>query len=50
MVHLGISLGQLRSRNTLRDALQLAMQILAQRAAETAAAPVLPAAADRELA
>jgi PAS domain S-box-containing protein len=50
MVHLGISLGQLRSRNTLRDALQLAMQILQQRAAETAAAPVLPAAADREFA
>ncbi len=39
MVHLGISLGQLRSRNTLRDALQLAMQILAERAAEAAAAP-----------
>ena len=38
MVHLGISLGQLRSRNTLRDALQLAMQILAERAAEAAAA------------
>ncbi len=38
MVHLGINLGQLRSRNTLRDALQLAMQILAERAAEAAAA------------
>jgi rsbT co-antagonist protein RsbR len=38
MVHLGITLGQLRSRNTLRDALQLAMQILQERAAEAAAA------------
>ncbi|HTX01324.1 MAG TPA: PAS domain S-box protein [Acidimicrobiales bacterium] len=28
MVHLGIDIGQLRSRNTLRDALQLAIQIL----------------------
>lgn len=38
MVHLGINLGQLRSRNTLRDALQLAMQVLAERAAEATAA------------
>ncbi len=38
MVHLGINLGQLRSRNTLRDALRLAMQILQERAAEAAAA------------
>ena len=45
MVHLGISLGQLRSRNTLRDALQLAMQILQERAADTAADPI--PAADR---
>ena len=29
MVHLGIELGTLRSRNTLRDALQLALQLLA---------------------
>jgi PAS domain S-box-containing protein len=42
MVHLGISLGQLRSRNTLRDALQLAMQILAERAAEAAGARAEP--------
>jgi len=38
MVHLGINLGQLRSRNTLRDALQLAMQILHERADEAASA------------
>ncbi len=48
MVHLGISLGQLRSRNTLRDALQLAMQILQQRDAEAATVTLAPpAAADR---
>ena len=29
MVHLGIEIGNLRSRNTLRDALQLALQLLA---------------------
>lgn len=46
MVHLGINLGQLRSRNTLRDALQLAMQILQQRAAE-AADPAVPGPPDR---
>lgn len=38
MVHLGIDLGQLRSRTTLRDALQLAMQMLRDRADATAAA------------
>lgn len=38
MVHLGIDLGQLRSRTTLRDALQLAMQMLRERAGATAAA------------
>lgn len=32
MVHLGIDMGQLRSRNTLRDALQLAMRLLSERA------------------
>jgi rsbT co-antagonist protein RsbR len=32
IVRLGIDLGQLRSRNTLRDALQLALQILRERA------------------
>lgn len=32
MVHLGIDLGQLRSRTTLRDALQLAMRMLRDRA------------------
>lgn len=31
MVHLGIDMGQLRSRTTLRDALQLAMQMLRER-------------------
>ncbi len=31
MVHLGIELGQLRSRNTLRDALQLAIEIVRER-------------------
>ena len=36
MVHLGIDLGQLRSRNTLRDALQLAIQIVRERTAPTA--------------
>lgn len=46
MVHLGINLGQLRSRNTLRDALQLAMQILQQRTAE-AADPAVPGPPDR---
>jgi rsbT co-antagonist protein RsbR len=38
MVHLGIDLGQLRSRTTLRDALQLAMQMLRERAGAAAAA------------
>jgi len=38
MVHLGIDLGQLRSRTTLRDALQLAMQMLRERSGATAAA------------
>jgi PAS domain S-box-containing protein len=39
MVHLGIDMGRLRSRNTLQDALQLALAVLAERAgtAETAA-------------
>lgn len=36
IVHLGIDLGRLRSRNTLRDALQLALRILRDRAAESA--------------
>jgi rsbT co-antagonist protein RsbR len=38
MVHLGIDLGQLRSRTTLRDALQLAMQMLRERSGASAAA------------
>ena len=38
MVHLGIDLGQLRSRTTLRDALQLAMQMLRERAVGATAA------------
>ncbi|MGE5288204.1 MAG: PAS domain S-box protein [Micromonosporaceae bacterium] len=49
MVHLGIDMGQLRSRNTLRDALQLAMQILHERASDAAAA-TSAATADRGLA
>lgn len=35
IVHLGIDLGRLRSRNTLRDALQLALRILREREGET---------------
>lgn len=31
IVHLGIDLGRLRSRNTLRDALQLALQVIRER-------------------
>ncbi len=31
MVHLGIDMGQLRSRNTLRDALQLALRVVRER-------------------
>jgi anti-anti-sigma regulatory factor len=38
MVHLGIDFGRLRSRNTLRDALQLALRILADRAGAAQAA------------
>jgi PAS domain S-box-containing protein len=38
MVHLGIDIGRLRSRNTLRDALQLALQIVAARASAAQAA------------
>jgi rsbT co-antagonist protein RsbR len=38
MVHLGIDMGQLRSRTTLRDALQLAMQMLRERAGAADAA------------
>jgi rsbT co-antagonist protein RsbR len=37
MVHLGIDIGQLRSRTTLRDALQLAMRMLRERAGAAAA-------------
>ena len=39
IVHLGIDLGQLRSRNTLRDALQLALRVLRERAGSAADAP-----------
>jgi anti-anti-sigma regulatory factor len=42
MVHLGIDLGRLRSRGTLKDALQLALQILRQRE-DLAGAPGGPA-------
>lgn len=38
IVHLGIDLGQLRSRTTLRDALQLAIQMLRDRASIASAA------------
>ncbi len=40
MVNLGVDLGQLRSRNTLRDALQLALQLLRDR--PSIASPSLP--------
>jgi PAS domain S-box-containing protein len=46
MVHLGIDMGQLRSRSTLRDALQLAMQTVRDRASLAAAAATTTAAAD----
>jgi PAS domain S-box-containing protein len=35
IVHLGIELGRLRTRNSLRDALQLALRIMHERARET---------------
>jgi rsbT co-antagonist protein RsbR len=38
IVHLGIDLGRLRSRNTLRDALQLALHIVRERAGASAEA------------
>jgi PAS domain S-box-containing protein len=38
MVHLGIDMGQLRSRGTLRDALQLALQMVRERAGLASAA------------
>ncbi|WP_329267867.1 PAS domain S-box protein [Streptomyces sp. NBC_01451] len=38
IVHLGIDMGRLRSRNTLQDALQLALAVLAERAGTAAAA------------
>ncbi|GGO99543.1 PAS domain S-box protein [Wenjunlia tyrosinilytica] len=43
MVHLGIDMGRLRSRNTLQEALQLALAVLAERAgtAATAARPLM---------
>lgn len=45
IVHLGIDLGQLRSRTILRDALQLAIQIVRDRAAAAAAATAAAEAA-----
>ncbi|MBG0812614.1 PAS domain S-box protein [Planomonospora sp. ID82291] len=49
MVHLGIDIGRLRSRNTLRDALQLALQIVSDQAgaARSAATTVMGAATTR---
>jgi len=41
MVHLGIDLGQLRSRNTLRDALALAMRLVRERVRTNSAADLL---------
>ena len=35
MVHLGIDVGQLLSRSTLQDALQLALKLLSERAQAT---------------
>lgn len=43
MVHLGIDIGQLKSRNTLRDALQLALQMLHERSDAAALPTVLRA-------
>jgi PAS domain S-box-containing protein len=43
MVHLGIDIGQMKSRNTLRDALQLALQMIRERASARAAAMPLGA-------
>jgi PAS domain S-box-containing protein len=39
MVHLGIDIGALRSRNTLRDALQLAIKIVRERSARLSILP-----------
>lgn len=47
IVHLGIDLGQLRSRTTLRDALQLALQMVHDRAGEAAASAAAVAAGGR---
>jgi PAS domain S-box-containing protein len=47
MVHLGIDLGRLRSRTTLRDALQLAMKMLRERAAASASAEAAAAAREQ---
>jgi PAS domain S-box-containing protein len=44
MVHLGIDMGHLRSRSTLRDALQLAMQTVRDRASLASAAAITAAA------
>ena len=43
IVHLGIDLGRLRSRSTLRQALQLAFQIVRERAAGVAVAETVVA-------
>jgi len=41
IVQLGVQLGDLRARNTFRDALQLALQIVRDRASSSAAAEAL---------
>ncbi|MGH3490542.1 MAG: PAS domain S-box protein [Actinopolymorphaceae bacterium] len=41
MVNLGVDLGQLRSRNTLRDALQLALQVLRDQPGAAGSGPTL---------
>ena len=41
IVQLGVELGDLRARNTFRDALQIALQIVRERAGSAAAAGAL---------
>jgi PAS domain S-box-containing protein len=48
MVNLGVDLGQLRSRNTLRDALQLALQVLRDQPGAAGSGPTLGGGTSRE--
>lgn len=47
IVHLGIDMGRLRSRNSLQDALQLALAVLAERSGAVSAARALAAGEGR---